>query len=177
MAGNVGAGRKVIPIEEKIARGTVEPDREKKRKNNTRISSKKPVAPIWLNKRARQIFNLIVRRMDVKASASHTEIIAKVACREEECQRYTKLLDEQGLYYEIRIPLKKGREYEKDAEGNILYYTRQFPRPEIMMREKAMRQIPALYIELGLTPSSAHRVPMPAAPGSKDGEKDGFEGL
>ena len=92
MPGN--AGRKIIPISIKEAKGTRRKDREKEVKPP---SSKKPVPPAWLNARAKQIFHHMVKRLETigLASATYTEAIALLASRMEEVERFDKMLNDE----------------------------------------------------------------------------------
>jgi P27 family predicted phage terminase small subunit len=148
----MGAGRKVIPINIKKAKGTFQACREK---IVPKPSSKRPIPPSWLNKRAKQIF----RHMDGRlaelgmSSASHTEVLALLACRQEELERFDKMLndtvpDENGV-------VKGGYIYEaKNSFGDIILRDH----PAVKLREKAARHVHSLLVEFGLTPSAAQKV-------------------
>jgi len=157
------AGRKVIPISIKQAKGTHQPCRDK---DTYTPVSRKPVAPPWLNARAKAIFRREVKRLDeIKlASATYTGIIALLASRWEEAERFDKQLNES-----------KGA--SGDSQNGYVYATTNSfgdpvlkEHPAVRLREKALRHVHSLLSELGLTPASAQKVGTP----KKDGKKNAF---
>ena len=154
------AGRKIIPINIKKAKGTHQPCRDKV---VPEPSKEKPVPPKWLNGRAKQIFRHMVKRLDELglASRSHTEAIALLACRMEEVERFDKMLNdgnENGYVY------KTTNSYGDDILKE---------HPAVRLREKAARHVHSLLTEFGLTPSSAQKVGTP----KKKDKKNDFEGF
>ena len=127
------AGRKIIPIELKKLRGTYRKDRDRKPPPS---SKGKPIAPAWLNTRAKRKFGIVVRRLDdlSMASSSYTEAIALLASRLEEVERYSKMLDEEGALLDEK------------------------PHPVIKLREMAMNHSHKLLVEFGLTASAIQKV-------------------
>lgn len=143
MPGN--AGRKVVPINIKKAKGTYRPCREKE---VTPPSTSKPIPPVWLNPRAKQIFRHMVKRLGVigLASATYTEAIALLSSRMEEVERFDKMLNdgnENGYVY------KTTNSYGDDVLKE---------HPAVALREKAARHVHALLVEFGLTGASAQKV-------------------
>jgi len=148
------AGRRVIPISEKIAKGTFRPERQKK---IPQPDERLPIPPSWLNKRAKQIFRLLVKRITsiTVASIDHTEAISLLASRLEEVQRLDKYLNEHGYTYEQNgiITVGKGEDKKK-----IVVVLAVRSRPEVKQRHEAMKHLHSLLLEFGLTASSLGRV-------------------
>jgi P27 family predicted phage terminase small subunit len=145
------AGRKVIPISIKQAKGTHQPCRDKE---TYTPAPGKPIPPSWLNTRAKGIFRHMSGRLDKvqRASETHTEVLAILASRMEEVERFDKILNEST-----------------DAGGNpqngyVYATTNSFgdpilkEHPAVRCREKAIRHVHSLLAELGLTPASMQRV-------------------
>ena len=152
------AGRKIIPINIKKLKGTHQPCRDRE---VPEPSKEKPYPPRWLNKRAKQIFHHMVKRLDELglASRSHTEAIALLSCRMEEVERFDKMLNsdkENGYVY------KTTNSYGDDVLKE---------HPAVKLREKAAKHVHSLLTEFGLTPSSAQKVGTP----KKKTKKNEFE--
>ena len=148
------AGRKAIPIQLKVLKGTHQPCRDK---DVPEPSKEKPLPPVWLNGRAKIIFRHMVRRLEAlgMASRSHTEAIAVLACRMEEVERFDKMLNgavdkegnpENGYIYKTTISF--GDDVLKEH-------------PAVKLREKAARHVHTLLTDFGLTPASAQKVGTP----------------
>ena len=135
-------GRKTIPIGIKKVKGTLKKHRVK---NVPDPSDKKPTPPAWLNKRAKQIFWHMLTRLDDigLASATHTEALATLCSRMEEVERFDKVLNDEGYYYDAKNSL--GFEVKKEH-------------PAAKLREKAIRHVHSLLTEFGLTPASIQKV-------------------
>lgn len=154
------AGRKIIPIPIKKAKGTNRPHRERVVPDP---SKKKPVPPAWLNKRAKQIFHHMRKRIgDIQLdSATYTETLALLASRMEEVERFDKILNS-----------------EKES-GYVFQTTNSFgdpvlkEHPAVRLREKAMKHVHALLVEFGLTPAAAQKVGTKREPQKKN-EFEGF---
>jgi P27 family predicted phage terminase small subunit len=151
-------GRKALPTQIKKAKGTHRPFRDK---DVPTPSSKKPLPPAWLNSRAKQIFRHMVKRLSVldMASQSHTETIALLACRLEEVERYDKIINEQGYVYAT-----------VNFRGDKIIKVR----PEMALKEKALKQSQQLLAEFGLTPASAQKAGTPKEKKKKHNEFEGF---
>ena len=149
----VGAGKKVLPMTVKIAKGTYRPHRAKELPTT---SKSKPVPPRWLNTSAKKVFRHMAKRLDVLgiATASHTEALSLLSSRVEEVQRLSKYLDEKNVSY-------------RDFNGRV------HPRPEVSMRNEAVRHMHSLLVEFGLTPSAMNRIGRP----KEKGKKNEFEGF
>lgn len=154
-------GRKVVPINVKKARGTYRKDRDK---NAPKPSVSKPSPPSWLNKRAKQIFHLMVKRLSQIGldSSTYTEAIALLASRMEEVERFDKMLNE-------------------DKENGYVYKTTNSfgdpilkEHPAVRLREKAARHVHSLLTEFGLTGASAQKVGSTPKDGDKKNEFDEY---
>ena len=158
------AGRKVIPMNEKIAKGTFRKHREKSIPMPT---DKLPNPPRWLNRRAKQIFRLEVKRIKgiTIASIDHTRAISLLASRAEEVERLSKFIDECGSSYEKKAIVGRG-----EAAHEIILGV--YARPEVKQRSDAIRHLHTLLLEFGLTPSSLGRV---KPKGDKGKVKNEFE--
>ena len=135
-------GRKTIPINIMRAKGTLKKHRIK---NVPDPSDKRPISPSWLNKRAKQIFWHMTNRLnDIGlASRTHTEAIAALSSRMEEVERFDKILNDEGYFYNAKNSL--GFEVKKEH-------------PAAKLREKAIRHVHSLLTEFGLTPASIQKV-------------------
>jgi len=165
-----GAGKKVIPISEKVAKGTFRPERQKKiPKPDERL----PIPPSWLNKRAKQIFRLLVKRITsiTVASIDHTEAISLLASRLEEVQRLDKYLNQFGYTYEQNGIITVGKGEDKKKIVVVLAIR---PRPEVKQRHEAMKHLHSLLLEFGLTASSLGRVKAKDKEGKDHNEFEGF---
>ena len=151
-------GRKVIPIEIKKAQGTHRPHRDK---DVPEPSKKKPLPPVWINKRAKMIFHHMVRRLEELslATRSHTEALALLSSRMEEVEKFDRLLN-TGSGYTYKT---------KTIAGDTLIKEH----PAVKLREKAANHVHKLLVEFGLTPASAQKVGMPKKK-DKSNEFTGF---
>ena len=164
------AGRKVIPMNEKIAKGTFRKHREKA---IPVPDERLPIPPSYLTREERQVFRLFVKRINsiTIASMTHTEIIAKLAIREVEIRKLSKLLNEFGYTYELKDVIWKGKGEDRHQEIVILGTK---VRPEVKQRHDSMRHFHSLCLDFGLTASSLGRV---KPKGDKEKVKNEFEGF
>ena len=94
-------------------------------------------------------------------SATHTEILALLASRMEEVERFDKMLNEgEGNNYVYQSSNSFGDPILKEN-------------PAVKLREKACKHVHALLVEFGLTPSAAQKV---GTPKQKE-KKSEFEGF
>ena len=136
----VGAGKKSIPDHLKLVKGTLQNCRVKK--NAPKPSDKTAIPPSHLNDRARYYFGLVVNRMDGRASDTYTEIIATLAIRLEECERYYGIIYEMPFFQTV------------DSFGNTVLKNH----PLSTQYKEAMRHSHTLLGEVGLTPASIGRM-------------------
>ena len=149
------AGRKVLPIEIKKAKGTYQACRDK---GTPETSDKRPIPPSWLTPRAKQIFHLLTKRLGTRASATYTEVQALCASRMHEVEMFDKVLNKASYVF-----------MTVDSFGNDVIKAR----PEVSMRKEAMRHVQSLLAELGLTMTSAHKIGAPQEK-KKGNEFEGF---
>lgn len=144
------AGRKVIPINEKVAKGTL---RKHRVRDTPTPTDKLPSPPRWLNPAAKRIFRLLVKRITsiTIASQDHTNGIAMLASRVEEVERFDKYLNQVGYTYERQGIIGRGPDKRAITLGI-------YARPEAKLRHEAMRHLHSLLLEFGLTPASLGRV-------------------
>lgn len=143
------AGRKAKPQKLKVIQGTARKDRTNK--NAPIAAPDVPMAPKWLNERAREIFSTITGRIEVMgyASTSHTEMLALAAMRLAEVEEYTTLIDVDGPTYRTT-----------NTQGDVSYK----PRPEVMLRSEAARHAQSLLAEFGLSAASMQKIVVPEKP-------------
>lgn len=145
----VGAGKKVINIDVKRAKGTYRPHRDKAK---PKTSDAMPHPPSNLAKRAKQIFHHLVKHrlaaMQI-ASASHTEMLAMVAKEMAELEIIDATLETEGSVFKVSAG--------KDENGIPLYTYR--ARPELQTQKELRRHIHTILCgEFGLSPGSSGRV-------------------
>lgn len=137
-----GSGRKRLEPAVKRLRGTERSDRDGE--------APPPVvpgvmhAPFWLSDPAQLIFGSIAQILDAQGRASphYVDVVALLAQRLEQIQRWQAVLECQGDTYEA-----------KTAHGFMIR-----KRPEVQMLSDAMRHAHALLGELMITPSTALRL-------------------
>lgn len=149
----MGAGKKVIDINIKKAKGTLQNCREKKK---VPVSSDLPVPPAHLSNRAKEIFNHLVKeRLEGMgtASASHTETLAMVSQEMAELEIIDKIIETEGLTF------KKIVKIDIDEHGKETIYYNIKARPELQAQKELRRHIHAILCgEFGLSPGSSGRV-------------------
>ena len=145
------AGRKRIPDRLKVIRGTA----QKSRMNPRAPKAKKelPEAPTWFNRREKQLFGVLVDRLDAMgyASSSYTEMLALTAAALAEWETLSKLIRKDGTQYETT-----------NTNGDTAFR----PVPAVAQRADAMRRAQSLLAEFGLGPSASGKVSVPK--GDKD---------
>lgn len=145
------AGRKAIPDKLKLVTGTARPHRV-----NQDAPPANPgiaVAPEWLSVRAAELFaqlSATLLGMGI-ASPDDQSALALLASRLEEVELMTAVIEDAGRIYE-----------QRDPETNDLRMIR--ARPEVAMRNEAMRHAQSLLSEFGLTPSARSKVSAGKAP-------------
>lgn len=139
------AGRKSLPTYLKVLKGTDRPSRENK--DAPTPAKEKPAPPSWLSKRGKQIFHLMVKRQAGLgiSSATFTEPLALLASRLEEIEIMTKDITANGWTYCTDSGLLKAR-------------------PEVALKNEAMRHAQSLLSECCLTHTASQRI---SAPGTK----------
>lgn len=138
------AGRKRKPDHLKVVSGTAE-----KRRMNDEAPAANPgtaVAPGWLSERAVEIFDQISATLDGMGIASPDDMhaLALLASRLEEVERMNEAIGSLGETYE-----------QLDEYGNVKMVR---ARPEVGIKNEAMRHAQSLLAEFGLTPAARSKV-------------------
>ena len=167
MAGRPGIqGRKIIPMNEKIAKGTFRKSRDYDKMAPDAAPSF-AIPPSWLNPRAKQIFRHMVKRLKIigKGSSTHTETIAELACQMEERQRIDVYLNSKDVDgFPIGLTYTTINKFGEKV---------QHARPEVRIRAESAKRVHMLLQDLCLTPSTIHR----AGAVKKDTKKNDFSGF
>lgn len=138
-------GRKKTPERLKVIAGTSRPDRANPNEPKARAGA--AVAPAWLSERAAEIFDRItvtLLGMGI-ASPDDADALAMLASRLEEIEICTAVIEDAGRTYEKR-----------DPETDELLMIR--ARPEVGMRNEALRHAQSLLSEFGLSPAARAKV-------------------
>jgi P27 family predicted phage terminase small subunit len=132
------AGRKQLPKELKILKGTFQKCRDNKAAPVADIGL--PVPASWLSARGVEIFNGLVVKIDAMnyASNSHSEMLSMLALRFEQIEICTKKLN-KGYTYSTSLGIIKLR-------------------PEVALLNEATRHAQSLSAEFGLSPASKGKV-------------------
>lgn len=148
-------GRKMKPQHLKVLHGTAKKSNKNKKPHH---SQRKPHPPSYLSSRGKQIFRMIVGRLEEvgTCSATYTEIIAIYARVLEDVETLSKQIDEVGQTYETT-----------STAGDKI----QKAHPAVRMLSDVRRHAQSLAAELGLSPLSSAKVPK----GKPNGNK--FDGL
>ena len=157
------AGRKKTPDHLKLVKGTAQ---------KCRMNPKAPAAnvgvataPAWLSERAAELFDQIsatLLGMGI-ASPDDQHALALAASRLEEVEILTAVIEDAGRTYQAGG--------EKDEAGNTVGGLWK-ARPEVSMRNEAMRHAQSLLAEFGLTPAARSKVSA-----GKPAEKNPFGAL
>ncbi|WP_339764931.1 phage terminase small subunit P27 family [uncultured Sulfitobacter sp.] len=137
-------GRKPIPDKLKLVKGTARADRM-----NADAPAANPgvaVAPEWLSDRASELFaqlSATLLGMGI-ASPDDQAALAMLASRLEEVELMTAAIEDGGRTYE-----------QKGEDGEVRMVR---ARPEVGMRNEAMRHAQSLLAEFGLTPAARSKV-------------------
>lgn len=162
MAGGArpGSGRKVLPINVKQAKGTLDKSREKKRTAGIKPVDEIPLAPEMLNESQKKHFDSIVSDINGVGQASKTfvKLYTLLAIRLEEIERYDSYLLENGIHYQT-----------SNSFGDAILKHR----PEYQAWDKAMRHAHTLLTEVGLTHGGIVKIP----PKPKEDKGNDFEGF
>ena len=137
------AGRKRSSDEAKVLKGTFRSDRANP--DQPEASAERPTPPDWITAAAAAIFETLVDRLEEVGvpSATHTEMLALAAVRLAEVQTHSRVIARKGSTYKTT-----------NTRGDVAYKTR----PEVALRNEAMRHAHALLAEFGLSPASAGKV-------------------
>lgn len=150
-------GRKAIPDHLKLVKGTAQPSRLNP--NPPKQSASMPEPPDWLSDRAAEWFRRTTAILDGMgiASADHVDMLSLAATRYDEVLDCTAVIEDMGrTMFVVTI---SGSKIPK-------------ARPEVAMRNEAMRHLQSLLAEFGLSPSSVSKVSAP--PGDRGNPFDEF---
>lgn len=145
------AGRKRKPDALKQLAGTDQPCRMNP--DAPPVGDGELEAPLWLSDRAAEIFDelkAIVDRMQI-ASADDVAMLAMLASRLEEIEVCTAVIEDAGRVYISSTTTNK-----RDGETVTKEMVR--ARPEVAMRNEAMRHAQSLLAEFGLSPAARSKV-------------------
>lgn len=149
-------GRKKLPDEIKVIRGTDQPVRMSP--NAPKLRVEMPMPPDWLTETAKEAYLEIagiLLDMRVVTRAHRMPLILL-------CEAYADYRKYRDILQEV------GETYTTTSESGTIYRVR----PEVGMRNEAWKQFRSMCSEFGLTPSSATKV---QAIG--DNEEDPLEAL
>lgn len=144
-------GRKRKPDHLKVVAGTDQPCRMNP--DAPKPSAVLPVPPEWLSERAAEWFNktvAILVGMGI-ASSDHVDMLSLAATRYDEILDCTAVLEDLGRTYTT-----------VNMAGAVVPKAR----PEVAMRNEAMRHMQSLLSEFGLSPASVSKVSAP--PGDRE---------
>ncbi|MCL4068347.1 phage terminase small subunit P27 family [Pseudomonas sp. GX19020] len=147
------AGRKKTPDHLKLVKGTAQKCRMNPEAPAANVGT--ATAPAWLSERAAELFDQIsatLLGMGI-ASPDDQHVLSLVASRIEEVEILTAVIEDAGRTYQTEAGLWKAR-------------------PEVAMRNEAMRHAQSLLAEFGLTPAARSKVSA-----GKPAEKNPFGAL
>lgn len=145
------AGRKRKPDHLKVVSGTAQPCRMNP--NAPAPSADLPEPPDWLSERAAEWFLKTVGILDGMgiASSDHVDMLSLAATRYDEVLECTAVLEDLGRVYTTVM-----------ISGSVQFKAR----PEVAMRNDAMRHLQSLLAEFGLSPATVSKVSAP--PGDRE---------
>lgn len=147
------AGRKKTPDHLKLVKGTAQKCRMNPEAPAANVGT--AAAPAWLSERAAELFDQIsatLLGMGI-ASPDDQHVLSLAASRIEEVEILTAVIEDAGRTYQTEAGLWKAR-------------------PEVAMRNEAMRHAQSLLAEFGLTPAARSKVSA-----GKPAEKNPFGAL
>lgn len=160
------AGRKPKPDALKQLMGTAQPCRM----NPAAPAGSKmvPIAPDWLSERSAELFGDLVAVLDEMGltSGSDTVMLAMLASRIEEVEQLTAIIEDGGRVYVSKAETTTGK------DGALVVKQMVRARPEVGMRNEALRHVQSLLAEFGLSPAARSRVSA-----GKTAEEDEFGGI
>jgi P27 family predicted phage terminase small subunit len=137
----MGGGSRPLPTALKMLKGTHQSCRDAPGAPPANVPTQMLAPPLWLNYRAAEIFRqLAVHLTGMKIlNVEDVAMLALLASRLEEVEDLTELIESEGRVYTSDKGLLKAR-------------------PEVGMRNEAMRHAQSLLIEFGLSPAARSRV-------------------
>lgn len=167
----MGKGRKQIPDNMKVVKGTF---------RNSRSNPDKPesdaaglLAPAWLPAECLEHFRTVKDRISVYNldSASWTEAAALIALRLHEIETCNEIIAQEGRTYRSETASEKPI---INGEGKPVFPVKVMIKghPAVSQRNEAMRHLQSLLAEFGLTPAAISKV---STNGGGKKEKDPWE--
>lgn len=146
------AGRKPKPDALKQLMGTAQPCRMNP--DAPAGSRMVPIAPDWLSERAAQIFEDLVAILDEMglASGSDSIMLTLLSTRIEEVEQLTAIIEDGGRVYVSKAETTTAK------DGALVVKQMVRARPEVGMRNEALRHLQSLLAEFGLSPAARSRV-------------------
>lgn len=143
MPNHGGGGRRRQPRHLKLVKGTFRPDRDGEEAPPQ--SAELPRAPEHLQARAAEIFSDLVTIIDGMgmATADHRHMLAMAATSLWEWERHEDVLESLGWTY-TTVSMSGSQTFK--------------PRPEVMMRNLAMKRAESLLSRFGLSPADVGKV-------------------
>lgn len=137
----MGGGSRPLPTALKLIKGTYQACRDAPNAPDANVPLEIPSPPEYLNLRAADIFRqLAVHLIGMKIlNAEDTMMLGLLASRLQEVEEHTWTIESEGHTYLAANGLWKAR-------------------PEVAMRNEAMRHAQSLLIEFGLSPAARSRV-------------------
>lgn len=142
----MSAGRKRVPDNLKVIRGTDQPCRM--RPDAPDPVEDMPRPPGWLSRRGCEHFGALRERLNgVRlATATDTEMLAMAASRLAEIEELSAFIDEHGII-----------QHTTNTKGDPVIKHN----PAVQQRNEAMRHLQSLLAEFGLSPASRGKVSAP----------------
>lgn len=135
-------GRKTEPLHLKALKGTL---RARDNKDQPKVSEGIPTPPDWLSERSSEIFSTLcgtLLGMRV-LSPDHVNALSLLASRLEDVEVLSIVIEDGGRTYQTET-----------RDGAIMHRAR----PEVAMRNEAMRHAQSLLSDFGLNPSAMSKV-------------------
>jgi P27 family predicted phage terminase small subunit len=147
----MAGGRPRKPDHLKVVSGTAQPSRMNA--DAPKPSKALPEPPEWLSERAAEWFLKTVGILDGMgiASADHVDMLSLAASRYDEILDCQSVIEDLGRVYMV-LSISGSRTFKA--------------RPEVAMKNDAMRHLQSLLSEFGLSPATVSKVSAP--PGERD---------
>jgi P27 family predicted phage terminase small subunit len=161
----MAAGRKPKPDHLKVITGTAQPCRMNP--SAPEGVKARPAAPEWLSERSAEIFDGVVELLEEMGLASGSDVVmlSMLASRIEEIEVCTAIIEDGGRTYVSKA------ETTTSKDGEVVIKQMHRARPEVAMRNEALRHVQSLLSEFGLSPAARSRV---SAAGKKEADEFDF---
>lgn len=137
-------GRKLIPDEIKVVKGTFQKCRSNPNKPDALTGT--PKFPKWLTPTAKKYFKALVAVLEEMNTLSRSEAGAIGLCAqcEDDLEKCNNNIKRDGMWI-----------YKRDKDGNVIDKRKN---PAVTQRNETIKRLQSLYAELGLTPASRSKV-------------------